>query len=71
MGNVQRPDFKCLEKIYDLSRKKGVGFIMTFNEGDTSFNFEIFSPAPSENFISKDHSFEISVELILEWLGKL
>ena len=65
------PDFSQLAIVNAKAAKAGVGYAMHFCEADNSYYFSVQSAAPSEEWVGKNHSFEIAVECVCEWLDSL
>lgn len=64
-------NFNKLNEILNKAKKAGVGFSVTFCECDSSWYFSISSTAPSEEWIGRNHSFDIACECVIEWLDSI
>lgn len=64
-------DFAKLAVVYEKARDANVSFSMNYDESNDMFAFTIISAAPSEMWAGKDHSFDIAIEDVLEWLDAL
>lgn len=64
-------DWTSLQAVYSEARKASVSFGAEYCECDDSWYFTVDSPAPSERFIGKNHSFQYAVEAVLKHLRRL
>ena len=64
-------DFSKLKLVQELAGTAQVSYAMHYCYGPNDFYFTIDSPAPSDCYISKNHSFDIAVDNIIEFLTNL
>ncbi len=60
-----------LDEVLALAKKAGVGFTCVYCEGDSSWYFCVNSIAPSEQWVSKNRSFEGARDAVLAYLNEL
>ena len=64
-------DFSKLKLVQELAGAAQVSYAMHYCDGPNDFYFTIDSPAPSECYVSKNHSFDITIDDFIEFLTKL
>lgn len=61
-------DWQKLQTVHEKAKKAGVSYSLHYAESDDSWYFVVSSAAPSEEWCGKNHSFDIAVGCVLEWL---
>ena len=65
---MSKIDFNKLQTLHDLAAKAQVSYVMNYCDGPNDFYFEILSCAKSEQWLGRNHSFDIAVECVIEFL---
>ena len=64
-------EWQKLQAVHELARRTGVSYSMHYAESDDSWYFSVHSSAPSEEWIGRNHSFDIAVKCVTEWMESL
>jgi hypothetical protein len=62
-------ELKRLAEVHEAAKNAGVSYSLNYCEADDSFSFSIRSTAPSEEWQSRDYSFNTAIDCALEWLS--
>jgi hypothetical protein len=57
-----------LDEVLCLAKKAGVGFSCAYCESDDTWYFTIDSIAPSEQWIGKNHNYNLALQSVLDYL---
>ncbi len=61
-------NYQKIAKVEFLCRQNAVGFDLCFCESDGTYYYSINSPAPEEQWMGKNVSFDPATENVIEWL---
>lgn len=66
-----RLDFQRLQLVREAARSKSVSFSVHYNESSDGWYGVVSSAAPAEETVTKDGSFDATVDRLLDWMHQL
>lgn len=64
-------DWTKLQAVYELARKKAVGFSLVYEEASDEWYGVVSSAAPAEETVTKSGTFGGTIARLTEWMEKL
>lgn len=64
-------DWSKLQRVYELAGAAQVSFSVTYEEGADEWYGEVFSSAPTENFMGKSRGFDFAIDDMVSHLMTL